>query len=148
MQIVCGGKVSRLHDLFAFRGKTFTIVQQFETPCNRKAKKIAGKPSRLEANPRKFSTADDLHYTVFKSRIRNYLLFCTCVTHLTGRCLSLNHSISYLNTTCYVSDGLMFSHYQWIRSQIYSLLLMFSMWSVITDQHDYQLSWDPARPCN
>ena len=31
-------------------------------------KKFAGKPSRLEANPRKlqkFSTTDDLHYTVF-----------------------------------------------------------------------------------
>ena len=33
-------------------------------------KKFAGKPSRLEANPRKpqkFSTANDLHYTVFMS---------------------------------------------------------------------------------
>ena len=38
MQIVRGGKVSRLHDLIVFRGKTFAIVQQFETPCNRKAK--------------------------------------------------------------------------------------------------------------
>ena len=37
MQIVRGVKVSRLHDL-VIRGKTFTIVQQFETPYNRKAK--------------------------------------------------------------------------------------------------------------
>ena len=36
MQIVCGGKVSsQLHDL-VIRGKTFTIVQQFETPYNKK----------------------------------------------------------------------------------------------------------------
>ena len=39
MQIVHGGKVSRLHDL-VIRGKTFAIVQQFETPCNRKAKNL------------------------------------------------------------------------------------------------------------
>ena len=66
MQIVRGGEVSRLHDLLVIRGKTFAIVQQFETPCNKK-EKFAGKPSRLEANPRKprkFSTANDLHYTV------------------------------------------------------------------------------------
>ena len=37
MQIVHGGKVSQLHDL-VIRGKTFTIVQQFETPYNRKKK--------------------------------------------------------------------------------------------------------------
>ena len=66
MQIVRSGKVSRLADLSVIRGKTFAIVQQFETPYNGK-KKFAGKPSRLEANPRKprkFSTANDLHYTV------------------------------------------------------------------------------------
>ena len=66
MQIVCGGKVSWLHDLLVIRGKTFAIVQQFETPYNRK-KKITGKPLRLEANPQKpqkFSTVNDLHYTV------------------------------------------------------------------------------------
>ena len=64
MQIICGGKVSWLHDL-VIRRKTFTIVQQFETL---KKKKFAGKPSRLEANPRKmqkFSAANDLHNTVF-----------------------------------------------------------------------------------
>ena len=33
MHIVRGGKVSRLHDL-VIRGKTFAIVQQFETPYN------------------------------------------------------------------------------------------------------------------
>ena len=73
MQIVRGGKVLRLHDL-VIRGKTFVIVQQFETPYN-KEKKIAGKPSRLEANPRKprkFSTANDLHYTVYSNDIQSY----------------------------------------------------------------------------
>ena len=67
MQIVCGGKVSRLHGLLVIRGKTFAIVQQFETPYNKIKKKFAGKPSRLEANPRKsqkFSTANNLRYTV------------------------------------------------------------------------------------
>ena len=51
MQIVHGGKVSRLHDL-VICGKTFTIVQQFETPYNLiiRQKKFAGKPLRLEAN--------------------------------------------------------------------------------------------------
>ena len=66
MQIVRGGKVSWLHDL-VIRRKTFTIVQQFETPYNKK-KKFAGKPSQLEANPRKlrkFFTANDLHYTIY-----------------------------------------------------------------------------------
>ena len=65
MQIVRGGKVSRLHDL-VIRGKTFAIVQQFETPYNNK-EKFVGKLLRLEANlqkPRKFSTVNDLHYTV------------------------------------------------------------------------------------
>ena len=38
MQIVRGGKVSRLHGLLVIRGKTFVIVQQFETPYNKKAK--------------------------------------------------------------------------------------------------------------
>ena len=36
MQIVRGGKVSRLHDLLVIRGKTFAIVQQFKTPYNKK----------------------------------------------------------------------------------------------------------------
>ena len=66
MQIFHGGKVSRLHDLLVICGKTFAIVQQFKTPYNRK-KKFAGKPSQLEFNLqklRKFSTANDLHYTV------------------------------------------------------------------------------------
>ena len=38
MQIVHGGKVSRLADLSVIRGKTFVIVQQFETPYNKKDK--------------------------------------------------------------------------------------------------------------
>ena len=37
MQSVCGGKVLRLHDL-VIHGKTFEIVQQFETPYNKKEK--------------------------------------------------------------------------------------------------------------
>ena len=38
MQIVCGGKVLRLHDLLVIHGKSFVIVQQFETPYNKKEK--------------------------------------------------------------------------------------------------------------
>ena len=38
MQIVRSGKVLRLHDLLIIRRKHFTIVQQFETPCNKKQK--------------------------------------------------------------------------------------------------------------
>ena len=38
MQIVRGGKLSRLHDLLVICGKTFAIVQQFETPYNKKEK--------------------------------------------------------------------------------------------------------------
>ena len=37
MQIVRGGKDSRFHDL-VIRRKTFAIVQQFETPYNKKEK--------------------------------------------------------------------------------------------------------------
>ena len=37
MQTVRGGKFSRLHNL-VIRGKTFVIVQQFETPYNEKEK--------------------------------------------------------------------------------------------------------------
>ena len=38
MQIVRGGKVSRLAELCVIRMKTFAIVQQFETPYNKKDK--------------------------------------------------------------------------------------------------------------
>ena len=79
MQIVRGRKLSRLLDLLVIHRKTFTIVQQFETPYNRK-KKFAGKPSRLEANPqepRKFSTVNDLHYTVLPVIFPLYLLVTT-----------------------------------------------------------------------
>ena len=38
MQIVRGGNVSRLADLSVICGKTFMIVQQFETPYNKKDK--------------------------------------------------------------------------------------------------------------
>ena len=53
MQIVRGGKVLRLHDLLVIHWKTYAIVLQFETPCNKKRKELAGKPLRLEANPQK-----------------------------------------------------------------------------------------------
>ena len=36
MQIVHGGKLSPLADLSVIYGKTFAIVQQFETPYNKK----------------------------------------------------------------------------------------------------------------
>ena len=36
MQIVRGGKVSRLQDLLVIHGKTFAIVQLFETPYKKK----------------------------------------------------------------------------------------------------------------
>ena len=38
MQIICGGKVLRLHDFLVIHGKTFAIVQQLETPYNKKEK--------------------------------------------------------------------------------------------------------------
>ena len=38
MQIVRGGKVLWLHDLLVICRKTFAIVQQFETLCNKKEK--------------------------------------------------------------------------------------------------------------
>ena len=40
MQIVRGGKVSWLHDLLVIHGKIFAIVQQFETPYNKKEKNL------------------------------------------------------------------------------------------------------------
>ena len=64
MQIVHSGKVSQLHDL-VIRGKLSRLYSNSKHLIIRQ-KKIAGKPSRLEANPwkpRKFSTANDLHYT-------------------------------------------------------------------------------------
>ena len=92
MQIVCGGKVSRLHDLLVIRGKTFTIVQQFETLYNKK-KKFAGKPSRLEANPRKprkFSITNDLHYTVLVYISEHE---CTTVNMSEHECTSVNMGV-------------------------------------------------------
>ena len=38
MQIVRSGKVSQLADVSVIRGKTFAIVQQFETPYNKNDK--------------------------------------------------------------------------------------------------------------
>ena len=38
MQIIGGGKNSQLHDLFVIHGKTFAIVQQFETTYDKKDK--------------------------------------------------------------------------------------------------------------
>ena len=40
MQIVRGGKVSWLADLSVIRGKTFAIVQELETPFNKKDKNL------------------------------------------------------------------------------------------------------------
>ena len=69
MQIVCGGKVSRFHDL-VIRWKTFAIVQQFEAPCNIK-EKIRWKTFAIGGynlqKLQKFSTVNDLHYTVILS---------------------------------------------------------------------------------
>ena len=71
MQIVRGGKLSRLHDLLVIRGKTFTIVQQFETPYNKKEKKLLENLRNwrlIRENRERFSTANDLHYTVYTYR--------------------------------------------------------------------------------
>ena len=38
MHIVRSGNISQLHDLLVIHGKTFAIVQQFETPYNKKEK--------------------------------------------------------------------------------------------------------------
>ena len=46
MQIIRGGKVSRLYHILVIRRKTFAIVQQFKTPYNKKAK-IRWKTLRL-----------------------------------------------------------------------------------------------------
>ena len=54
MILLFAGKLSQLHS-----NSKHLIIER---------KKFAGKPSRLEAKlrkPRKFSTANDLHYTVF-----------------------------------------------------------------------------------
>ena len=64
MQIICGGKVLQLHDLLVIRGKTFAIVQQFEAPYNRKAKNSLENLRDNPRKPQKFSTMNDLHYTV------------------------------------------------------------------------------------
>ena len=69
MKIVRGGKVSSwLHDL-VIRGKTFAIVQQFETPYSKEEKYSLENLcdwrlicENRESFPR---TANDLHYTVF-----------------------------------------------------------------------------------
>ena len=65
MQIIHGGKVSWLHDLYVIRGKLSRLYSNSKHLIIRQ--KFAGKPLQLEANPRKpqkFSTANDLHYTV------------------------------------------------------------------------------------
>ena len=64
MQIVRGGKLSRLH---VIRGKSFVIVWPVQETPYYKKKEFAGKLSLLQANLRKsqkFSTTNDLHYTV------------------------------------------------------------------------------------
>ena len=67
MQIVRGGKVSQLHDLMLFVGKLSRLYSNLKHLII-KRKRFAGKPSRLEANPRKpqkFSTANNWHYMVY-----------------------------------------------------------------------------------
>ena len=67
MQIVRGGKFSWVHDLLIICGKTFAIVQQFETPYNeRKNSQENLHDWRLI---RKFSTTNDLYYTVYSTII-------------------------------------------------------------------------------
>ena len=71
MQIVRGGKDSRFHDLLVICGKTFAIIQQFEIPYNKKEKNSLENLSNwrlIRKKPRKFSTANDLHYTVYKHK--------------------------------------------------------------------------------
>ena len=69
MQIVGGGKVRGYMIFLLFVGKLLRLYTNLEHLIIRK-KKFAGKPSRLEANPRKpqkFSTTNELHYMVRKN---------------------------------------------------------------------------------
>ena len=80
MQIIRGGKVSRLHGLLLFAGKLLRLYSNSKHLIIKK-KIFAGKLSRLEANPRKsqkFSTANDLHYTVG----------CTVITPIEQSCFA------------------------------------------------------------
>ena len=84
MQIVRGGKVSRLADLSVIRGKTFAIVQQFETPYNKKDKNSLEnlRDWRLIRENRKFSTTNDLHYMVHPTPLENALVDGTFLSSL------------------------------------------------------------------
>ena len=75
MQIVRGRKLSRLHDLFVIRRKTFAIVQQFETPYNRK-KKICWKTFAIRGLSAK--TAKVFH----RERFALYGIYAHTHTHI------------------------------------------------------------------
>ena len=67
MQIICGGKLLQLHALLVIHGKSFMIVWPVQETPYYKKKEFAEKLSGLQANsrkPRKFSTTNNLHYTV------------------------------------------------------------------------------------
>ena len=61
-----------------FAGKLSRLYSNSKHLIANKKEKFTGKPSRLEANPRKprkFSTVNDLHYTVCITSI------CLCASH-------------------------------------------------------------------
>ena len=64
MQIARGGRLSQLHAFIVICGKSFTIVWPVRETPHYKKKEFTGKLLRLQANPQKFSTTNDLHYTV------------------------------------------------------------------------------------
>ena len=105
MQIVRGGKVSRLHDLLVIRGKLSRLYSNSKHLII-KQKKFAGKPLRLEANPRKprkFSTTDDLHYTVFLKR--GDVVTMTPRTHVIERLYTvvyINNMLSSIYHLCHL----------------------------------------------
>jgi len=67
LQIVQGGKVSRLQNSTAIRWKTFAVGPSFFYNLLSEGNYFAGKVSRLPTDPRKprnFSTSNNLQYTV------------------------------------------------------------------------------------
>ena len=109
MQIVRGGKVSRLHYLLVIRGKLSRLYSNSKYLII-KRKKFAGKPSQLEANPRKprkFSTANDLHYTVYHfaqpnndCSIRVYWSFITMYLYCYNIYFTLPYYAGIMINTC------------------------------------------------
>ena len=67
MQIIRGGKLSRVHALLVIRWKSFAIVWPVQETPYYKKEEFTRKLSQLQANPRKprkFSTTNHFHYTV------------------------------------------------------------------------------------